>query len=154
MVQNIESKQKKEEITLRIMSALPEWFSPPESIAEKAKEHRELPFFAVIVDDRAVGFLSLKIHNTYTAEIYNFGILKAYQRKGYGHACIEACERFCKERGMRYITVKTLDKSANYKPYVGTRAFYHKEGFIPLEVFPSYWNKENPCLYLVKAVEV
>jgi hypothetical protein len=52
--------------------------------------------------------------------------------------------------GYSYLTVKTLDASAEYEPYEQTRAFYKKMGFVPLEVFKTLWNKENPCLFLVK----
>jgi hypothetical protein len=46
--------------------------------------------------------------------------------------------------------VKTLDESAEYEPYNKTRAFYQKMGFIPLEVFTTFWNEENPCLFMAK----
>jgi hypothetical protein len=66
--------------------------------------------------------------------------------------CIEACKKYCIRNNKQFLTVKTLDESAVYEPYNSTRAFYKKEGFIPLEVFTTYWNEENPCLFLVKAI--
>ena len=51
------------------------------------------------------------------------------------------------------LTVKTLDASAEYEPYERTRAFYQKMGFIPLEVFTTFWNEENPCLYFAKRLD-
>lgn len=60
---------------------------------------------------------------------------------------------YCKDNNLIYLTVKTLDSSAVYEPYDRTRAFYNKEGFIPLEVFKTFWNEENPCLFLVKKIE-
>jgi GNAT superfamily N-acetyltransferase len=96
--------------------------------------------------------VALKIHNEYTAEIYNLGVLREFHRKGVGHMLIEACKKYCIRNNKQFLTVKTLDESAVYEPYNSTRAFYKKEGFIPLEVFTSYWNEENPCLFLVKAI--
>lgn len=46
--------------------------------------------------------------------------------------------------------MKTLDGSADYPPYEATRAFYLREGFVPLEVFREYWDEDNPCLFLAK----
>ena len=52
-----------------------------------------------------------------------------------------------------YTADKTLDESADYPPYDGTRAFYRKEGFLPLEVFPTFWDEGNPCLFLARTVK-
>lgn len=151
-VKTVTSESEKEKITLDIMGSLPEWFSPPEDIAEKAVSHRNMPFFAAFDGDECIGFAALKIHNEYTVEIYNLGVLKKYHRHGGGHLLTTACVDFCRARGMAFLTVKTLDGSADYEPYERTRAFYGKEGFLPLEVFPDYWNEDNPCLFLVKTV--
>ena len=132
------------------MNALPEWFSPPEDIVNKSVIHREYPFFVAYDGDAPIGFVALKIHNEYTADIYNLGIFKEYHRRGIGHELMETCVQFCKERGYRFLTVKTLDESAVYEPYNGTRAFYGKEGFYPLEVFTCIWDEENPCLFMIK----
>lgn len=51
-----------------------------------------------------------------------------------------------------FLTVKTLDESAEYPPYDSTRAFYRKEGFLPLEVFSTFWDEDNPCLFLARTV--
>lgn len=152
-IKEVTDKTAKEEITLNIMGSLPEWFSPPESFPEKAALHREFPFFGAFDGDRCVGFAALKIHNEYTAEVYNLGILKEYHRRGGGHGLIAACEKYCRKGGIKFLTVKTLDGSAEYAPYEGTRAFYKKEGFYPLEVFPDHWDRDNPCLFMAKSLE-
>lgn len=43
-VREIYDKDQKTSITLEIMHALPEWFSPPEDIDRKSVTHREMPF--------------------------------------------------------------------------------------------------------------
>ena len=50
---------------------------------------------------------------------------------------IEACVAYCKEQGYQFLTVKTLDESAEYEPYNGTRAFYKKEGLFIFNTFVS-----------------
>lgn len=151
-IKKVENEDKKTRITLNIMNALPEWFSPPEDIVNKSVIHREYPFIAAYNGDKAVGFAVLKIHNEYTADIYNFGVLREYHRMGIGHRLMEACVLYCKENHYKFLTVKTLDKSAVYEPYNGTRAFYKKEGFYPLEAFTTFWDEENPCLFMVKMI--
>ena len=45
-IRKVENADEKTKITLEIMNALPEWFSPPEDIEKKAIDHREYPFYA------------------------------------------------------------------------------------------------------------
>lgn len=152
-VKIVDSKDKKTQITLEIMNALPEWFSPPDDIVNKSIIHRDYPFIAAFNGEKAVGFAALKIHNLFTAELYTLGVLKEYHRMGIGRQIMDSCISYCKDKNYKFLTVKTLDASAVYEPYDGTRAFYKKEGFYPLEVFKTLWNEENPCLFLIKIVE-
>lgn len=145
-------KELKTSITLKIMNSLPKWFSPPEDIRKKSVLHREMPFFAAFDENQVIGVIVLKVHNEYTAEIFNLGVLEEYHRQGVGHALLTAAENYCKENGHKFITVKTLDSSVDYEPYERTRAFYRKNDFYPLEMFPLYWNEENPCLFLAKYI--
>ena len=128
-IKKLNNANKKAKITLEIMSALPECFSPPENIVNKSSIHKEYPFFAAYDGDRVIGFVALKIHNLYTADIYNLGVLREYHRMGIGHQLLNACIQYCKETSRKFLTVKTLDESAIYEPYNSTRAFYKKEGF-------------------------
>lgn len=152
-IKYVTDKEEKTRITLEIMNALPEWFSPPEDIVSKSRIHREYPFIAAYDEGKAVGFAVLKIHNSFTADIYNLGVLKEYHRKRIGHRLIETCEKYCVDHKYKFLTVKTLDESAVYEPYNATRAFYKKEGFYPLEVFTTFWDEDNPCLFLVKVIQ-
>ena len=149
-IEMVEQQDIKMAITLKIMHSLPAWFSPPEDIERKAVIHKEYPFIAAFDDDTPIGFVALKSHNQYTADIFNLGVLESYHRQGIGRLLIETAERHCMENGYLYLTVKTLDSSAEYEPYERTRAFYRKMGFIPLEVFKTFWNEENPCLFMAK----
>lgn len=149
-IKEVNEKDEKTRITLEIMNALPLWFSPPEDIQKKSLTHRDYPFFAAFEGVKAIGFVALKIHNRYTADIYNLGVLEEYHRQGIGHDLVLATEKHCKSNGYLFLTVKTLDESAIYEPYIRTRAFYRKNGFIPLEVFTTVWDEKNPCLFLAK----
>jgi len=152
-VQEITEPDQKTAVTQAILHSLPQWFSPPEDIDAKALVHREFPFFVAEAEGEPVGFLALKVHNAFTADVFNLGVLEAYHRQGIGHRLLEVALEHCRARGFQYLTVKTLDESAAYEPYERTRRFYRKEGFVPLEVFTTFWNEENPCLFLVKRVD-
>jgi len=91
-VEKIIDKDLKTSITLRIMNSLPKWFNPPEDIVKKSILHREMPLFAAFDESQVIGFIVLKIHNEYTVEIYNLGVLEEYHRRGIGHALLMAVE--------------------------------------------------------------
>jgi len=146
----VEQPDEKTTITQKVMHSLPAWFSPPEDIEKKAVIHKDYPFFAAYDRDTPVGFVALKIHNKFTADIYNLGVLEKYHRQGIGRDLVEAIEKYCIDNGYQFLTVKTLDSSAEYGPYERTREFYKKMGFIPLEVFTTFWDEENPCLFMAK----
>lgn len=152
-IKPVDSPEEKTAVTRTVMHSLPAWFSPEEDIEKKAVVHRDYPFFAAYDGEMPVGFAALKIHNQYTAEIYNLGVLEHYHRQGVGSRLLDAAERYCVDNGYVYLTVKTLDASADYEPYERTRAFYRKMGFIPLEVFTTVWSEGNPCLFLVKRLD-
>jgi len=151
-IKQVECPDEKSAVTLAIMHSLPAWFSPPEDIARKAVLYRDFPFFAAYDGDQAIGFLALKIHNPYTGDIHSIGVLEAYHRHGIGAKLLVMAEDYLQSHGHRYLTVKTLDSSANYEPYERARQFYFKQGFVPLEVFTHHWDEENPCLFMVKGL--
>jgi ribosomal protein S18 acetylase RimI-like enzyme len=154
IIRSITGPEEKSKITKDIMHSLPKWFSPPSYIETSAELHRGFPFFAAATkkDSQMVGFIALKPHNPYTAEINVIGILESFHRYGLGRRLVEASCEYLKSKGYMYLTVKTLDASAVYEPYDQTRKFYSGMGFVPLEMFPRHWDEDNPCLFSVKAV--
>jgi ribosomal protein S18 acetylase RimI-like enzyme len=151
-IRQVECPDEKTAVTLAIMHNLPQWFSPPEDIDRKAVLYRDFPFFATYDGAKAIGFLALKLHNEYTGELHSVGVLEEYHRHGIGARLLAIAEDYLRARNYRYLTVKTLDASADYEPYERARQFYQKHGFVPLEVIKHYWNEDNPCLILVKGL--
>lgn len=159
-IQEITAQEEKSEICGRILRALPDWFGIPESIDEYVAGVADKPFYAVFssADESAeakvdaVGFVSIKIHNAHTAEIYVMGILAEYHGRGLGRKIVAVCEDFCRTRGMEFLTVKTLSETHPDIFYKKTRLFYEAMGFKPLEVFPLLWDECNPCLFLTKYI--
>lgn len=146
----INSSDQKSDICSTILHFLPEWFGIESAITDYTEKVSSMPFWAAFDDELPIGFIALKIHNNYTCEIYVMGILKEYHRQGIGKKLTEWCEAFAMEQGYEYLTVKTLDSSAESGDYEKTREFYAAVGFRPLEVFPLLWDEENPCLFMGK----
>jgi len=148
----VDSPEEKSRICLSVLRALPEWFGVESAIQGYTSSVRPLPFFVARKDGRDVGFLSLKQNTACTMEIHVMGVLKECHRRGIGTVLLAQAERHGQENGMEFLTVKTLDESVPCDSYEKTRQFYRQAGFKPLEVFPLFWNAENPCLFLVKQI--
>ena len=111
-----------------------------------------MPFYAAFDNGKPIGLVAMKIHNPHTAEINVMGVIKEQHRQGIGKKLILRCEEYCRNNGIEFLTVKTLDESRESKSYEKTRLFYRSVGFTPLEVFPLFWDKDNPCLFMAKKV--
>jgi ribosomal protein S18 acetylase RimI-like enzyme len=143
---------EKSSICNDILRALPSWFGVEASIIDYVNQVQVLPFYASFDYGKAIGFVALKPHNPFTSEIYVMGILKEYHRQGIGRGLVDCCERYSCDNNVEYLTVKTLDESRKSNSYEKTRLFYLSMGFKPLEVFPTLWDKDNPCLLMVKYI--
>lgn len=135
-----------------ILRALPDWFGIEEAIIHYVKEIEQLPTFTAQVEGRVVGFLSIKQHYPYAAEMYVMGVLPAYHRAGMGRALVRSAEEYLRAKGVAYLQVKTLGPSHPDRFYARTRAFYEAMGFRPLEEFSQIWDAANPCLIMVKGL--
>ena len=151
-IREVNEAEKKTIICNDILRGLPDWFGNPQSIVDYASGVQEKPFYAIFDRDAAVGFVSIKVHNPHTAEIYVIGILEAYHRQGLGKRLVAICEEYCRNNGMEFLTVKTLDAKNPDIFYQRTRLFYQAMGFKPLEMFPFLWDEDNPCLFMAKYV--
>ena len=151
-IKEVTDKDSKSAVCNVILRALPNWFGIEASIIDYVNQVRDMPFFSAVVSGEPVGFAAIKEHNQYTAEICVMGILRDYHRQGIGRQLIQYGEEYCMATGKEFLTVKTLDESRASKSYEKTRQFYLAIGFRPLEVFPLYWDKDNPCLFLAKCI--
>ena len=147
------AETEKSDICSKILNSLPNWFGVPESTMDYIAGVKDKPFYAVFNNGEAVGFVSIKVHNAFTAEIYVMGILEDYHRKGIGRQIVKICEAYCYRNNMEFLTVKTLDEKNPDEYYRKTRLFYESMGFKPLEVFPLLWDESNPCLFLAKYIK-
>ena len=136
-----------------ILDALPDWFELEEANAHYVAEAEVLPCLVARRDDRALGLLMLKTHTPYAAEIALLGVRPEVHRQGIGRALVLAAEDQLRAAGVEYLQVKTLGPSHPDLGYAGTRAFYERLGFRPLEEIATIWDASNPCLIYVKALQ-
>lgn len=136
-----------------ILADLPEWFGIPEATDAYVRDVEALQMFAYIVENRVIGFISLKLHNPFVAEAYVLGVRRKWHRMGLGRALFCFAEQRLRERRFVYLTVKTVAVAVEKsEPYGTTRRFYEAIGFLPLEVFPTLWGIGNPCLLMIKSL--
>ena len=133
-----------------ILRALPDWFGIEEAIVHYVNMIDGLPTILARSGEEAVGFLSIKQHNSYAAEVVVMGVRPEAHRQGIGKALIEAAQAWLREQNVEYLQVKTLSASHSDPNYARTRLFYAAQGFRPLEEFPLLWDEHNPCLLMVK----
>ncbi len=135
-----------------ILRSLPQWFGIEAATEQYIKDTDVLPTLLALVDGEVVGFLTLKQHNEYAAEIHVMGIRPGWHRKGVGRALVRRAEQILSEQDTEYLQVKTLSASHPDEGYAKTHQFYLAMGFRPLEEFAELWGAENPCLQMIKCL--
>ncbi len=133
-----------------ILRSLPEWFGIEGAIVQYVKDIGELPTWLALLGDEAAGFLTIKQHTPYAAEILVMGVRPGLHRQGAGRALVAAAEEYLRQQDVQYLQVKTLGASHPDEHYARTREFYFAMGFRPLEEITSLWGPANPCLLMVK----
>ena len=152
-VKEIKDEIIKCEITEKVLRQLPEWFGNEKSLLDYIKTVKDKKYYATYDGDNVVGFLCLKFHNQYTADIYVTGILKEYHRRGIGRKLVKIAKQYLLENGYKFFMVKTLGESSDYEFYKRTREFYRSVGFYPLEEIKEIWDEDNPCLIMIMSLE-
>jgi len=151
----IRDAQVKSDCARDILTRLPQWFGNVQARDEYVQEVRGLPFYAAADDNgQLIGFFALKIHYDHTGEIVVCGVHPDCRGMGVGKALCHAAEAYFRENGCRYMIVKTLSDMVSFAPYAETRAFYARMGFEPLITLTEMWDAQNPCLIMIRALEV
>lgn len=127
-----------------IAKALPEWFDENE-ITEISIHLANLSSFVAVNSDKVIAFAIMDDTSEDSVEIKHIAVSKDSQNMGYGTKLLEHIEDLYSTK--KFIEVKTLDESAEYEPYIRTRAFYENNGFKKVGVIDPYpgWSPGNPC---------
>ena len=144
--------QQRSPLCRAVLEALPAWFGIPESREAYIAEVAALAMVAAYDGAKPVGFATLRPQTPATAELHLIAVLERHHRHGIGAQLLRRIEALAQQQGARFLTVKTLAPSNPDPGYAATRAFYERQGFLPVEVFPLLWGPENPCLLMIKAL--
>lgn len=137
-----------------ILDALPHWFGLEDAKGRYVRGVEESVFLICreAISSEVVGFISLKERTEATSEIYVMGIRPEFHRHGLGRKLVGEAEKLAFESGKIFLSVKTLSPGNPDPHYAITRKFYQALGFNPIEVFPTLWGKDNPCLLMIKGL--
>jgi ribosomal protein S18 acetylase RimI-like enzyme len=139
-------------LCISLIRMLPDWFGQEAGIQNYEREIGQLPTFLADMEGQLVGFLSLKPHTPYSAEVYVMAVHPLFHHCGIGRSLMRAAEAYAKEQKIEYMQVKTLGPSRPDDGYARTRAFYEAMGYRPMEELKQIWDENNPCLILVKKI--
>ncbi len=143
-IRRIIEDEEKKHITRFILENLPEWFGILEAREEYIANSSHKIFFGAFEQNHPIGFLYLKETSSATIELYVIGVLKEFHRQGIGRELFRAAKNEAVKLGYSFIQVKTV-QMGKYEIYDRTNMFYLSLGFKELEVFPTLWEKRNPC---------
>lgn len=147
------SAEKRSEVCNRILRALPKWFGLEYAIVNYVNEVKTMDTWFAEDAGQVIGFISVRKHNTFTAEIHVMAILESYHRQGVGSKLVQAAQKSLAATGFKYLQVKTLSENRADVNYDKTRRFYLSDGFVPVEEFKTLWDEFNPCLMLIKEIQ-
>jgi chloramphenicol 3-O-phosphotransferase/GNAT superfamily N-acetyltransferase len=136
-----------------ILRALPAWFGIESAVQQYVRDIDNMPTILANGNGQALGFLTIKLHNSYAAEIHVMGVRPEAHHQGIGRALLGRTEACLCQQGIEYLQVKTLSGVHPDPGYAQTRAFYQAMGFRPLEELPEFWDAENPCLMMIKKLD-
>src|SRR5260221_7405466 len=92
-------------ICREVLESLPEWFGIPASIDTYVAAADALPMLACFDPaGEVVGFVSVKTHTAFAAEVYVVGVKRPWHRCGIGRALIEAVVELVMSQGVRVLT--------------------------------------------------
>jgi ribosomal protein S18 acetylase RimI-like enzyme len=136
-----------------VLRALPDYFTPNTHAEARAAvaQHRAW----VATDGGTVtGFVIVEARFPRSAEITFAAVRPEHRHRGIGTALVvEVLAVLARER-VSVVEVKTLDSSAGYEPYVATRAFWERRGFVQIDCIDPLpgWQPGNPAAIYVAAL--
>ena len=152
MIEQIFDKSIKRTIARKVLEALKDWFEVDESREQYIRESADRIFIAAKENNEYVGFLCLKETGRDTVELAVMGVLMEYHRSGIGRQLFEKAKAIAVSEGYSFMQVKTV-QMGKYPDYDRTNLFYLSCGFKEFEVFPTYWDEDNPCQIYVMALK-
>ena len=118
-----------------VLEKLTGWFEDQQARRQYERDCAGWEVFAAGEAEEISGFLAVRPLSAQAAELAVMGVLPHLHRRGLGKMLFWRCAQWCWQNGICYLQVKTLGEGNGDEGYAGTRAFYRKMGFVPLECF-------------------
>jgi GNAT superfamily N-acetyltransferase len=136
-----------------IVLGLPDYFV--DDVADKVATDLRNHHAWVIMDSGGLaGFEIVDCRSARAAEILWMAV--AVERRGGGAGTLLLDRLMCDlaEDGLQMVEVKTLNASAGYEPYLATRAFWERRGFVQVDTIDPLpgWQPGNPAAIYVAAL--
>ena len=136
-----------------IIKGLPDYFTEdvPAKAERDAAEHEAW----VRTDAGAVIAVAIAARKSPAgAEILWMAVDAARRGQGHGTRLLGHVLEQLAAAGVGVVEVKTLDRSAGYKPYEATRAFWERNGFVYVDVIDPLpgWQPGSPAAIYVAAL--
>ena len=136
-----------------IAAGLSDFFTDdvPDKVRSDLRDHGG---WVIDDEDGVVGFAVVQRRGMRAAEILWAAVAAHRPGAGRGARLVNPGVAEVSADGVQIVEVKTLDSSAGYAPYDGTRAFWLGRGFIQLDTIDPLpgWPPGNPAAILALAV--
>jgi GNAT superfamily N-acetyltransferase len=139
---------------MAIVRGLPDYFTPDVQvkIAHDLAAHGR---WVITADgDDVTGFAIAEVRRSRAAEILWLAVCAVRRHRGIGTALLDHVLATLAAQGVTLVEAKTLDASAAYQPYLATRAFWERHGFVQVDTIDPLpgWRRGNPAAIYVCAV--
>lgn len=138
-----------------IVQGLPDYFT--DDVAEHVETDCASHGGWVVADSGEIaGFAIAKRKSAAGAEILWMAVDPLRRGRGAGTLLLNRVLDDLTSAGVSVVEVKTLDPSAGYLPYVATRAFWERRGFVQIDTIDPLpgWQLGNPAAIYVAAIRL
>ena len=142
------------EACVAVVASLPDYFTA----STHDEVRHDLPMSPAWVaqddDGGVIGFVLAPTRFSRAAEITFAAVVPHRRDQGVGTALVEHALAALAADGVVMVEVKTLDASADYEPYVATRAFWERCGFVQIDCIDPLpgWQPGNPSAIYAQAL--
>lgn len=136
-----------------ILVGLPDYFTS--DTHDEARAGIDEHFVWVAAERNSiVGFILVEHRYRTAAEITIAAVTPERQGTGIGTMLVDEALDHLREVGVTLVEAKTLDESAGYEPYIATRAFWERRGFVQIDCIDPLpgWQPGNPSALYVAAL--
>lgn len=137
-----------------IVRNLPDYFTNdvPAKVSTDLADHDG---WVAIDGSGVVGFAVVDRRSALSADILWMAVREGRRGTGIGTALLDQTLRALKGDGLRLAEVKTLDPSVDYAPYVATRAFWKRHGFVQVDTIDPMPGRQSgdPAAICVAALD-